>query len=201
MLETVQENSLVVCEVSEANPLALENKPGSVDVVDAQVVSLSTDMSVSISTPELYPNCPEQEIYLVSTMLRYEVVIIYCLIGVKEVGDFLEDEGTRESLPPPGFPVGFVHMYLTVKPEWLSKAHNKSFTPLTYRDKVCYDSVTYEIRFPFGNVACLTSQLTHPFYSTKIPKIVRVIAKDVPKKALSTFGQHTRRSSPVPSLV
>ena len=40
---------LVVCEVSEADLLALENKPESLDVENAWVVSLSTHMQQTVS--------------------------------------------------------------------------------------------------------------------------------------------------------
>lgn len=40
-------------------------------------------------------------------------------------------------------------------PEWLSKAHNESSTPHTYWNKVCYNSVVYEIWSPCGNANLL----------------------------------------------
>lgn len=63
---------------------------------------------------------------------------------------------------------------------------------------LCFYHLSHSCRLL--GLTCLTSQLPRPFYSTRIPKVIHVIHKGVPKEALSTFCQHKRGTPPLPSL-
>lgn len=65
---------------------------------------------------------------------------------------------------------------------------------------LCFYHLSHQYSCCLLGVTGLTRQIPCPFYNTRFSKVIHVIHKGVPKKALSTFFQHKRGTSPLPSL-